>query len=176
MAGKEGVRLSNSLGRSEEVSVSNEAALEVERRGRGGVVDVEDAPSLEGNGGGGGRRLFASTYWLADGVRGGGSISCCESFRGGGSTSCFTARVVERAAELVVDVDVDVDVRRGAGGSSCFSCLPLAVFHAAEPVLSTLSLKFLRTSSNPQRLRGIIPIHLRTNVPAIQDINNAIAE
>lgn len=51
-----------SLGRTVELSDSDATALEVVRRGRGGVVDAEDECSLEGNGGGGGRLLFASVY------------------------------------------------------------------------------------------------------------------
>ena len=44
------------------MSGSTDATFEVERHGRDGVPDVEKDPSREGNGGGGGRLLFASVY------------------------------------------------------------------------------------------------------------------
>lgn len=53
---------------------------------------------------------------------------------------------------------VEVVVGRGGGRPSSFIFLPLAVFHAAEPVLSKRSLKLLRASSRPHKLRGIFTI------------------
>lgn len=51
---------------------------------------------------------------------------------------------------------VEVVLGRGRGRSSSFTFLPRAAFHAAEPVLSNRSLKFLRASSRPHKLRGIL--------------------
>ena len=45
-----------------EVSDSTETAVEVERRGNCGAAEAATEPSLEGNGGAGGRRLFASAF------------------------------------------------------------------------------------------------------------------
>ena len=153
MAGNEGGLSSNALGRIYELSESaDETTLDVDRRGNGGVTGAENDPSREGNGGGGGRFVFASAYTFADGVFGGGGISCCASLRGGGTKSRFTG-----AAEEVLLV-VEVEVRRGGDGSSSLGFLPRAALQAAEPVLSTRSLKFLRASSSPQRLRGMVGV------------------
>ena len=153
MAGNEGALSSNALGRTNELSESaDETTLEVDRRGNGGVTGAENDPSREGNGGGGGRFVFASAYTCEDGVFGGGGISGCASLPGGGTKSRFTG-----VAEEVLLV-VEVEVRGGGDGSSSFGLLPRAVFQAAEPVLSTRSLKFLRASSSPQRLRGMVNV------------------
>ena len=150
MAGNEGALSSNTLGRINELSESaDETTLEVDRRGNGGVTGAENDPSREGNGGGGGLFVFASAYTVADGVFGGGGISCCESLGGGGTKSRFTA------AEEEVLLVVEVEVRRV---SSSFGFLPRAALQAADPVLSTRSLKFLRASSSPQRLRGMVGV------------------
>jgi len=54
---------------------------------------------------------------------------------------------------------VVVDVRLGgayfSSSASSFTFLPRAVRQAAEPVLSTFSLKFFLASSRPQRLSGM---------------------
>ena len=78
-----------------------------------------------------------------------------ETLRGGGRGSRGLA---EGEVELVVD-----EVRRAesfVSRSSSLGLRPLAVFQAAEPVSSTLLLKFLRASSNPQRLSGIVVVKL----------------
>jgi hypothetical protein len=53
---------------------------------------------------------------------------------------------------------VEVEVRRAGESPSSCGFLPRAAFQAAEPVLSTRSLKFLRASSSPQRLRGMVGV------------------
>ena len=75
-----------------------------------------------------------------------------ETRRGGGKGS--RSPVEGDVLELV-----DVEVRRAGtviSRSWSLGFRPLAVFQAAEPVSSTLLLKFFRASSNPQRLSGIV--------------------
>lgn len=54
------MRARNSLGRTADLFDSAETTLEAERGGNGGVDTAVTDPSLEGNGGGGGRRFLAS--------------------------------------------------------------------------------------------------------------------
>lgn len=131
-------------------------ALDVDRRGRGGVRDG----SREGNGGGGGFLFFASEYdELTDADLGGGGASCCESFRGGGANSLVAGGGPGVLPAVVVDVvGTVVEARRGGpgrGASLSLTGLPRIDFQAADPVLSSRSLKPFRASSRPQRLRGM---------------------
>jgi hypothetical protein len=88
-------------------------AVDVERRGRGGVVTDG---SREGNGGGAGFLLFASKYEdeATEAERGGAGMSCgCDSLRGGGSNSFLGGGARVFVAVLVgVEDGTVVDVRR----------------------------------------------------------------
>jgi hypothetical protein len=82
VAGSEGALFNNSLGRTAESYVGGATVL---RRARGGDSAWNEG-CLAGNGGAGGRRVFASAYWLPEDVRAGISV---DTLRGGGGKSGF---------------------------------------------------------------------------------------